>query len=164
METVLTYRALCFSHLQTCSIFQLLGCQKLKMKTIKNSRLDWILISPLMSATAFMSFFLWPQDTMPSSFISSLEMSNRSSKAIPSCLRIGSTVEYDRNRNLQALTRNHPGIRYLVSVLGIQIFIFLVMVSVLGLMIFHFTGTTRNFRPYFLVEPSTSWFTRKFLV
>ena len=34
------------------------------------------------------------------------------------------TVEYDRNRNLQALTRNQPGIRYLVSVLGIQIFHF----------------------------------------
>ena len=49
-------------------------------------------MSPLKSATAFMSFFLWPQDTMPSSFISSLDMSNKSSKATPSCLRIGSTT------------------------------------------------------------------------
>ena len=30
-------------------------------------------------------------------------------------------LEYDRNRNLQALTRNQPGIMYLVSVPGIQI-------------------------------------------
>ena len=53
---------------------------------------------------------------------------------------------------------NQPGGRYLVTVLGIQIFIFLVLVSVLGLMICYLTDTTGNFCPRFLVGPGASWF------